>query len=343
MKKVYLPFVAVLFALSCEEPATEIKPGGEPEPIPSRMLTSCQPSSGSDVYTKNGTYNCHQYVKAALVENGVNLSTGEPNNVNYSYLPSGTIQDDDNFIRVCDATYAGAIAHLPKSQDHSALRVGTIYGYTYPGTSRVWKSASALNYGTACDYEYFAAIPNLGISGPVKSGNTYTFTLVNKNQYPFIIADANRWVFDTSKFSASKTDTQLTLTPNSGVSGSFTVKAIINTTATNNPTGSCATGINNMETATTHKPERTVTFTVSPDCGGTLDGGPLYTVNSVSKYVQHQVVMNASNFTWVKTSGNATWSVSNNGKNMTFSISSGSVSFNAYGSGCNLNFTFYGY
>lgn len=54
----------------------------------------------------------------------------------------------------------------------------------------------------------------------------------------------------------------------------------------------------------------------------------------------NNVQMFLSSWTWVKTSGNASWSTSNGGKNMSFSISSGCATFNAYNAGCNLTFTF---
>ncbi|HET7178520.1 MAG TPA: hypothetical protein VFI14_02290, partial [Chryseosolibacter sp.] len=54
----------------------------------------------------------------------------------------------------------------------------------------------------------------------------------------------------------------------------------------------------------------------------------------------NQVAMHLSSWTWVKTSGNATWSTSNGGQDMTFTISSGCSTFNAYNASCNLTFTF---
>lgn len=78
---------------------------------------------------------------------------------------------------------------------------------------------------------------------------------------------------------------------------------------------------------------------ILPNCTGTLNGGPLYSFNYVSSG-SNQVVMYLNSWTWVKTSGNASWSTSNGGKNMTFTISSGCATFNAYNSNCNVTFTF---
>ncbi|MCE7865112.1 MAG: hypothetical protein DYG99_16385, partial [Bacteroidetes bacterium CHB5] len=81
------------------------------------------------------------------------------------------------------------------------------------------------------------------------------------------------------------------------------------------------------------------TVQVLPNCTGTLNQGPLYTFNTVPGG-SNQVEMYLSSWTWVKTSGSASYSTSNGGKNMTFSISSGYSTFNAYNASCNLTFTF---
>lgn len=349
MKKL-LAFPTLFFLLiGCEEPALDTSPLDEQiQEGKSFNPTSCTPMSGSGVYPKTGNYNCHEYVRAALTGNNlVDLATGEPDPVDFSYYSHTTIQADPNFIRVCSSSHAEAIAHLPQSKDHSALKVGTIYAYSYPGSGDIYRSASALNYGTACDYEYFASIEDISISGPVITGNQYKFTLQNKSNHSYITTDASRWSYDNTKFTeyGTTTDTQIILVPNSGVQGDFTVSATLNTSATDNPTGSCATGVNGIETATTYTPTRSNNFTVTPavDCSGTLDGGSLYTFNYVTKFTQHNVAMNQGSWTWVKTSGSASWSTSNGGQNMSFTITSGSVTFNAYKSGCNRTITFYGY
>lgn len=38
----------------------------------------CNNGPGSDIYEKKADYNCHQYVKAALIGGYVNLSNGHP-------------------------------------------------------------------------------------------------------------------------------------------------------------------------------------------------------------------------------------------------------------------------
>lgn len=303
-------------------------------------LSGCTPNTGGPTsYDKTGSYNCHAYVRGALVAKKVNLTTGAPQNINFSSLGQNTIQFDNNFIRVCNISDADAIAHLPTGSDHSAIILSNgIHAYTFPNGNNgdIWSSYFALHYGSACDYEYYAAIPDVKVAGPVISGNDYTFTLQNKPS--FITNDQYRWSYPSGFQEISKSSTQLVIRPNSGVSGSFQVSATLKTSALN---GACTTGVRNEESATNNIPVKTKNFSVATTCSGTLDGGPLYTVNYVSKYQQHQVVMSGSNWTWVKTSGNASWSTSNYGKEMTFSITSGSATFNAYRSGCNLTFTFY--
>lgn len=340
----------LLVGMSCQENALVTSPrissavmGGNA--LPKATLTNCT-QSGGPTYPETGSYNCHQYVKGALVMKKVNLTTGQPQAINFSlYYDAGTIQLSDDFIRVCSRSDAQAIAHLPIGADHSTLITGSSYSYSYPGATSIYASGSPLNYGTACDYEYYAAIADVTIQGPAISGSNYTFTLANRSNYGFIINDAARWSYDHNSFSeVSRTGDQLVISPRTAVSGNFTVSATINTTATQNPAGACAMGVNGTVSATVHTPTRTNSFTVTPpppDCGGKLDNGTLYTVNSVTKGVQHTVVMNAPSWTWVKTSGNASWY--GYGNTLTFTISSGSATFNAYGSGCNLTMTFYAY
>uniref|UniRef100_UPI0040482870 hypothetical protein n=2 Tax=Roseivirga sp. TaxID=1964215 RepID=UPI0040482870 len=358
MKKILSLLSILIILIGCNEPTLETSPIYENNDLLTNQIqsdkmgfpnqNSCPPTTGNGVYDKTGSYNCHEYVRAALIGNNqVNLSTGQPIAVDFGPLYShSTIQADDNFIRVCDEIYAEAIAHLPMSKDHSAIKVdGGKYAYSFPAPGKIWISISARNYGTACDYEYFASIEDIQIAGPVKIGNQYTFTLQNKSNHPYILTDASRWSYDVTKFTVSGTpsDTQITLVPNSGVNGNYSVSANLNTLATDSPTGDCAKGAIKIETATTYTPTRSKAFYIAPDCNGTLNGGALNTFNSVSKFTTHAVVMNEGPWTWVKTSGNATWSTSNGGKEMSFSISSGYVTFNAYNSGCNRTMTFYGY
>lgn len=301
--------------------------------------------SGSPAFAKVGDYNCHEYVRGALVLGLVDLTTGQPQNVDLSNSNTGTIQTDPNFIRVCSVNDAKAIAHLPIGADHSALIVQTHYAYSFPGGTHVYTSGVATHYGTACDYEYYAAIPDVTISGPVKINATdYKFTLLNKSKYPFIIADANRWWVDPALFTVkSKTDTEITVAPTASCpNGTYTIKAKINSSATKSPSDCpLGIGVNNLP-ATSYVPEKTKTFTLT-NCDGTLDGSStLLTVNSIT-YGSHQVVMNVCSMTWVKTSGNASYTVLNGGKQMNFTLTSGSVTFHAYGGGCDRNITFYGH
>ncbi|MEQ8574381.1 MAG: hypothetical protein RIB63_09985, partial [Fulvivirga sp.] len=84
-------------------------------------LSGCTPNTGGPTsYDKTGSYNCHAYVRGALVAKKVNLTTGAPQNINFSSLGQNTIQFDNNFIRVCNISDADAIAHLPTGSDHSA-------------------------------------------------------------------------------------------------------------------------------------------------------------------------------------------------------------------------------
>jgi len=339
MKKLFALSLLFAFLFACEESGLETSPdvGIEVEAGKSTVPTSCPPMSGSTSWSKTGTYNCHQYVKGALVSEEVNLYDGKPDAVDFSNdHTNASIQSDNNFIRVCNSWDAEATAVLPASKDHSSLILGNgSHAYSTPGGSDIWTSGSALNYSTACDYEYFSSVEDVYISGPVVSGNNYTFTLENVGSHSYILTDANRWSYYASAFNViTKTNTTLTLSPKSGWGGTHSISAKLNTSGTDNPTGNCATGVNGYQTASTYTPIKYSSLTIQSSCDGKLDGNTLYTWNSVSKYVMHNVVMDESGWSWTKTSGSCSWSTSGSGKYMDFSISNGSVTFQATKSGC---------
>jgi hypothetical protein len=84
----------------------------------------CNNGTGSDIYTKQADYNCHQYVKAALIGGYVDLTAGKPtsNEGNYEslYTPY-TIANDQNFIQVCSKSDANAVVPVGQGADHSAI------------------------------------------------------------------------------------------------------------------------------------------------------------------------------------------------------------------------------
>lgn len=303
---------------------------------PVTMGCSTVGNEGTATWLKNSSYNCHGYVRGALI-NHRTAANGMPNAV-AAFSVGNTIQNDPNFIRVCSKSDAQALAQLPIGMDHSALVIGSTYTYATPGPGYVWVTGMPLHYGTPCDYEYYAAIPDVTITGPVKSGNNYTFTL-NKANHAFITVDAGRWTCPTGfSFVGTPTDTQATITPNANTgAGTYSITASIKTSAL---TGSCLKGVNGIENATNYIPTRTGQVTLAPNCTGTLDGGALNTVNSVT-YGTHQVVMNVYPLTWVKTSGTATWFTGDSGHTVSITLTSGSASFHVYGSGCDMNYTFF--
>lgn len=295
--------------------------------------TQCQFSSGSPIYTKQASYYCHQYVKAALLGNWVDMATGLPTHAESDFLTySGEVATDPNFIQVCVGD-AKAIVPSPRGNTayHSAIKLNNgIFASTPDGsTQSIFTHQSATAFTTACPEEvkYYAPIPNITIAGTsaANQGMQFTLTLTNNGQpFPsFMLLQQDRWQFDANYFTevlGTKTATSITLTANN-LTGYSDVKYRLKTAC-------------NGEDFF-----RTKTIQVLPNCTGTLNGGSLYTFNYVPSG-SNQVVMFLSSWTWVKTSGNASWSTSNSGKNMTFTVSSGCATFNAYNSSCNLTFTF---
>lgn len=161
----------------------------------------------------------------------------------------------------------------------------------------------------------------------MNQGTQFTLTLTNNGQpFPsFIQLSSTNWRINEAgnyftEITSLRTATSITLIAN---------------TLTGNPVVryKLLTGCNGDNFF------RVKTVQIMPNCTGTLNGGALNTFNMVPTG-PNQVVMYLSSWTWVRTSGTASWSTSNGGKNMTFTISSGCSTFNAYNASCNLTFTF---
>jgi len=300
-----------------------------------KLLGQCQNSSGGSFYTKLADYNCHQYTRAALLGGTtyVNPSSGIPSNeaafVNYS---NATIAGDQDFIRVCLGD-AKAVVPVGHGAGHSAI---ILSNGIFASTPNSGPSAPDIHYHqnpraftSACTEEYYATIPNVTISGTsaVNQGMQFTLTLTNNGQpFPSFLQ------LNNSNWRINETGNYFTEVPNTRTTTSITLIA-------NNLTGSSDIRYNLVTGCNGPNFFRVKTVQVLPNCTGTLNGGSLYTFNYVPAG-SNQVVMFLSTWTWVKTSGNASWSTANGGKNMTFTVSSGCATFNAYNASCNLTFTF---
>ena len=298
---------------------------------------SCTNPTGSVISGTYTNYNCHQYVKAALVKGWVNMNSGYPSNQSsISNLSSATIETDNNFIRVCNNYEAKAISMniSQNNADHSAVVLnGGMYSYDYgnlastPGFgSQVYTHGHARSFTNACSHKFYSTTSNVSISGPssVSIGATATYTLSAPSNI-----SADHWGVNTSYFDIlSSNSTSVTVKAKSSA-GSGYVKVYLRT--------SCMS-------SGEFKPSKQKTVSVIADCTGTLNGGALYTYNNVSSGASNTVAMNMSSWTWVKTSGSPSyWYTGSGGKYMYFSLSSGCATFNAYNSSCNLTFTFCAY
>lgn len=297
--------------------------------------TQCQFSSGSPIHTKQASYYCHQYVKGALLGNMVDMATGLPTSPENNFLTySGEVATDPNFIQVC-VNDAKAIVPSPLGSTayHSAIKLNNgIFASTPDASSQsIYSHQSATAFTTACpqDVQYYSTIPNVTISGTsaTNQGMQFTLTLTNNGQpFPSFIQLADfEWRYnDTGNF--------FTVVPGTQTATSITLKA-------NNLTGYADVKYRLKTACNGNNFFRTKTIQILPNCTGTLNGGSLHTFNYVPSG-SNQIVMFLNSWTWVKTSGNASWSTSNGGKNMSFTVSSGCATFNAYNSSCNLTFTF---
>lgn len=273
-------------------------------------------------------------LRAALIGNCVNLTTGVPvSNENQftSLYSTGTITTDQNFIRVCSSSDAKAVVPVGNGADHSSIILNNgIFSSTPNGSTQyIYTHQNPRTFTTAYSEEYYAPIPQIIISGAsaVNQGTQFTLTLTNNGQpFPsFIQLSSTNWRINEAgnyftEITSLRTATSITLIAN---------------TLTGNPVVryKLLTGCNGDNFF------RVKTVQIMPNCTGTLNGGALNTFNMVPTG-PNQVVMYLSSWTWVRTSGTASWSTSNGGKNMTFTISSGCSTFNAYNASCNLTFTF---
>jgi hypothetical protein len=299
--------------------------------------SQCTNSSGTQFQSKSCTsYNCHQYVRAALIGGYVNMTTGVPSNeCAFSSYSSGNISSgDNNFIRVCNNSEAQAIVPVGNGADHSGIILsggfpnGSGFGdfaATPNGSSALFRHGDPESFTTACTHQVYAVIANVIVSGPsgLNPGTSGTYTI---NLPSYITADANRWSVDPNFFTInSQNNTSITVTAKTGTGGTGYIRATLTT--------ACV--------GAGFKPVKEKLVSVLADCGGTINGSQLNTFNTVSSGAANTVSMNASSFTWVKNSGNTNyWYTGSGGKFMYFSISSGCATFNAYGSGCNLTRTF---
>lgn len=288
----------------------------------------CENGEGAKIHVKQADYICHQYVKAALLGGYVNLSTGLPTHTESAFVNFSTVEvaNDPDFIRVCSSD-AKAVVPIWGQYGHSAILLtdGSFASTPSASTDHIFKHTNPRAFTTGCDQKYYAPIPQINISGvsSVNQGTQFTLTLTNGGQpFPsFIQLSDSRWEYNTTHFTfVTKSSTSITLIANS-FTGYSEIKYRL------------VTGCNGDNFF------RTKTIQVLPNCTGTLNGASLNTFNMVSTG-PNQVVMHLNSWTWVRTSGSASWSTSNGGKNMTFTISSGCSTFNAYNASCNLTITF---
>ncbi len=263
--------------------------------------TGCQNEiiSSPGFYTKQANYFCHQYVKAALLGdmmgNGwVDLATGIPTHSESNFLNfTGEIATDQNFIQVCTKSNAKAVVPSPggNTEFHSAIILDNgLFASTPNGSTQyIYKHQNPRTFTSACigEEKYYAPIPQIVISGASTANQGMQFTLTSTNNGQslpsFLQLHKDRWFFDSYYFTEvpnTKTATSITLTANS-ISGYSDI------------TYNLITGCNGNNFY------RTKPVQVLPNRTGILNGGPLYTFNSVSTG-SNQIVMFLNSWTWVK-------------------------------------------
>lgn len=309
---------------------------------------SCLNPGDDGILDYTTSYNCHQYVRAALLgTNQVYLTSGEPySGASIGSFNSTKIKNSDDFIRVFNQSYAQAFSM--ENYDHSVLVLdGGFYTTTIgdfastPGVGSYLYKHSHVAYSTGdCDYRMFATTKDYSITGStytVNEGATATFYLTDNspNNLSSLLSSVT-WSVNTSYLEiVSFNSSSITVRGKcgSGVSGAKT--AYIHAELTNS-------GM----TGSDYKPviKRDITVNCVASCTGTLNGGYLYTFNTIQANTDYDVLMDEGSWTWVKTSGTTNyWYSSLSGKKLEFSVPSGCVTFNGYNSNCNITLTFCAY
>ena len=293
-------------------------------------FSRCGNPTGNVIAGTATNYNCHQYVRAALVKNWVNMSTGYPSN--QSLIPglsNSTIEADNDFIKVCDRSQAKLVSmnHNDHNADHSAIVLnGGFYSNDYgdfastPGTGTpVYRHGHARTSTTACSHSFFTTTTSVIISGSsyISPGTIHTYTVTG---LPSFMSVTWQPVPSHLQFISS-------------TATSITVKGL--------SSGSGAIKLNLSTACSSFSPVKEKSVTVAADCNGTLNGNQLNTFNYVGYGSANTVEMNAPVWTWVKTSGTTSyWYTGSSGKYLYFAVPSGCVTFNAYNSSCNITRTF---
>jgi hypothetical protein len=310
--------------------------------------SNCQNGTSNDIILANTPFNCHQYVKAALLGNSwdpyVDLSNGNliksASSIDNDFT-TGAIELDSRFVRVCTKAQARIVEmnHALNNADHSALILNggmsscqSGYFASTPGSGSNLTRHGNPRLGTdACSFQLYAVTPSAPISWtPMSLGGSTTLT-VNVSNIPGYLHW--EWILPLPSFmtlnSGTATSTSLNVTMNNFGSGQIGIKIW-------SDCGSSSISANGLG-------KRMVTVNFNPDCSGTINGSQLNTFNTVCP-VANNVNMNYGlSWTWVKTQGNpSSWSIggSPHGDQLNFSLSSGCVTFNGWNAYCNITRTF---
>lgn len=277
-------------------------------------------------YDKDCNFNCHQYVRGCAM-GLVDLVTRVPfDDDDLCALNSGQIKNGNDFIKVCHS-YQSDAANMT-TVDHSTYKVGSPFPYfaTPNGSSYMLCSGNATTGSGSTQsqpYDNFAYIGDVEILGEtdLAVGSTYSYTLLN---LPSAVT------IDQVTVNGSYASVEETNPTN------FKIKAL-------NPISNLEVKVF-FETDCSGSAVRTKSIRVNitsnggDPCAGTLNGGSLYTFNSVSSN-SNSVIMNAGYWSWQLISGSASYT--SGSQSLNFHMYSRCVSFRGYRSGCgSRTFTF---
>lgn len=246
------------------------------------------------------------------------------------------ISNDDQFVEVCRKEYAEAInfSGIRGQPDHSVLilsaglvseGLGSMASTPGPGSYVYRHGVAGALSGGGTRFEYYAVLPE--ISGPLTldDGDIGTYQVNWKDYIQSIVwsVDSGGSLSIVGSNNGQSVDVEADCSDGSGTYELFATIIIKDSGETIN-----------------------LSRSISVDCGATgnscygneLNGGPLYTFNSVSPNTTHTVSMNMP-WSWNLSWGNpSSWSTSNNGQTMTFSLTAGScATWTASNGTCGMN------
>jgi hypothetical protein len=282
-------------------------------------------------------YVCHDYVRAALEKQWVDLNTGSPttSSSQFSSIGGGAIATDSKYVFVPVTFAYDVVTYHTQWTDHSVLKLrnSNLFAAKWNTLPLYWlKDPSYYQGSYLTDPKYLVYVGNPSpLSASLVTDQQLTFSINRVNGLSYL------WTYDPFYFSL--------------VGGNVSSETI--TLAAKCPGGNTNVTVKIWYPGLTER-LFTIPVAISQDCeckgtyqiNGSGTAYPLYTVNSVSGSPIITTLYGGANvvYTWTKTSGSpiSWYSYGTGNKNLYVALNKNtSASFRFTSSNCNRSITFY--